>query len=148
MASPRPVPSPTTVLSDTCAVCGVPADKLCAGCHTRVYCGAACQRDDRRAHKAACRAIASSRAAGAEAAGANAADVAAVRRGDWTCTGCAKVVTPEDEAERCEGCTAPYCCERCRVSHWGAHMAACADAAAERGMAGGARRKEVKRVAQ
>jgi len=76
-------------------------------------------------------------AAGAEAAGANAADVAAVRRGEWVCTGCAKIVTPEAEAERREGCSSPYCCERCRVSHWGAHMAACGEAAVERVRAGG-----------
>ncbi len=44
--------------SARCAVCGEPASKRCSACGVPYYCGAACQRQDWKAHKVACKAAA------------------------------------------------------------------------------------------
>jgi hypothetical protein len=44
--------------SARCAVCSGPASKRCSACGVPYYCGAACQRQDWKAHKAACKAAA------------------------------------------------------------------------------------------
>ena len=50
-----------------CAVCAAPATKRCSACGVPFYCGAASQRQDWKAHKAACKA-ATAAASGAAAA--------------------------------------------------------------------------------
>ena len=109
----------------SCAVCAYPGWLPCAGCRVRKFCSRTCQLADRPAHRAACRAIAASVAAGTDAT-VVAADIAAIDRGEWACTGCAKLIVMTDPAERCADCKSIYCSGPCRVSHWGVHMAACA----------------------
>ena len=117
-------------------MCSKPAHARCGGCKSRLYCDRACQASDRRAHKSACKAIATSSAAVAVSAGAVHEDIASVERGEWVCVGCSKVVTIRDDLERCEGCLSKYCSGRCRMDHWAEHKATCIPAAVARIQAG------------
>ena len=53
-------PASTTVVGASEAA--APRGKLCSGCRLVRYCGAACQKADWPAHRAACREVASRRA--------------------------------------------------------------------------------------
>ena len=119
-AAPASDAAPTPSL---CVVCSAPATAQCRRCGT-LYCGPEHQAADWAEHKAGCKALGASRAAGAAKATTDAADharacdnpacgVAACGAGVIACGGCA---------------TLCYCGVACLTAHWGEHKAACTEA--------------------